>query len=71
MRIKKIDGTKIVVERGMDGTEAIEHGVGAYVNVVNTDDDVLIEVGDDFGFNETLSFFQDFKEYSPSQGEDI
>jgi len=38
---------------------------------VNTDDDALIEVGDDFGFNETLSFFQDFKEYSPSQGEDI
>jgi len=71
MRITKIDGTNIVVERGKDGTVAIEHPLGSYVNVVNVADDALIEVGDDFGFNETLSFFQDFREYSPSRGEDI
>jgi len=71
MRITKIDGTSIIVERAKDGTEAIEHPLGSYINVVDTDDDQLIEIGDDFGFNETLSFFQDFKEYSPSQGEDI
>jgi len=71
MRINKIDGTNIVVERAKDGTEAIEHPIGSYINVVNAADTELIEVGDDFGFNETLSFFQDFKEYSPSRGEDI
>ena len=71
MRISKIDGTNIVVERAKDGTESVEHPVGSYINVVNTADNDIIEVGDDFGFNETLSFFQDYKEYSPSRGEDI
>jgi len=71
MRITKIDGTHIIVERAKDGTEAIEHPIGSYINVVNAPDTELIEVGDDFGFNETLSFFQDFKEYSPSRREDI
>jgi len=71
MRITKIDGTHIIVERAKDGTEAIEHPIGSYINVVNASDTELIEVGDDFGFNETLSFFQDFKEYSPSRREDI
>lgn len=71
MKIIKIDGTYIIVERAKDGTESIEHPIGSYINVVSTSDDNLIETGDDFGFNETLSFFQDFKEYSPSRQEDI
>ena len=71
MRIIKIDGTYIIVERAKDGTEYIEHPIGSYINVVSTSDSALIETGDDFGFNETLSFFQDFKEYSPSRQEDI
>lgn len=40
-------------------------------NVINAADDPLIEPGDDFGFNETNSFFQDFKTYSPSQHTDL
>jgi hypothetical protein len=39
--------------------------------VINAADDVLVEPGDDFGFNETVSFFQDFKTYSPSQHQDL
>lgn len=39
--------------------------------VINSADDVLVEPGDDFGFNETVSFFQDFKTYSPSQQTDV
>lgn len=39
--------------------------------VINAADDPLIEPGDDFGFNETNSFFQDFKTYSPSQHTDL
>jgi len=34
-------------------------------------DDPLVEYGDNFGFNETTSFFQDYKDYSPSQGTDV
>jgi hypothetical protein len=39
--------------------------------VINAADDPLVEPGDDFGFNETNSFFQDFKTYSPSQHTDL
>lgn len=39
--------------------------------VVDSNDDALVEYGDDFGFNETISFFQDMKAYSASQGTDV
>jgi len=62
MYIEKIDGNQLVVKRGYEGTVAAEHVNGATVNVLTAADDALIEVGDDFGFNETVSFFQDFKD---------
>lgn len=40
-------------------------------NVINSLDDPLIPFGDDFGFNEEITDFQDFREYSASQGTDI
>jgi hypothetical protein len=40
-------------------------------NVVNSDDDPLIPYGDDFGFNEEIIDFQDFKDFSPTQGSDL
>jgi hypothetical protein len=40
-------------------------------NVINTADDPLIPYGDDFGFNEQIIDFQDFKDYSSSQGIDV
>lgn len=39
--------------------------------VVDSNDDPLIEYGDDFGFNEETSFFQDMKMFSASQGDDV
>lgn len=39
--------------------------------LVNSGDDPLIIPGDDFGFNEEVQDFTDFKEYSPSQKVDI
>lgn len=39
--------------------------------LINTADDALIVPGDDFGFNEGLEDFSDFKTYSPSQGTDL
>ena len=71
IKIKEIDGNNLVVLRGEDGTSAAEHIEGSTVDLIDTADDALIEMGDDFGFNETTSFFQDFKQYSPSQDADV
>ena len=71
IKIKEIDGNNLVVLRGEDGTSAAEHVQGSTVDLIDTADDALIELGDDFGFNETTSFFQDFKQYSPSQNADV
>jgi hypothetical protein len=69
--IESINGNSLIVRRGQDGTIASSHVGGSGVNILNAADDALIEIGDDFGFNETVSFFQDFKEYSPSEGTDV
>jgi hypothetical protein len=65
------DGNNLVVLRGQEGTSAAEHVNGATVDLITAADDALIDIGDDFGFNETTSFFQDFKQYSPSQNKDV
>ena len=59
MYVEKISGQNVNVIRGYDNTAIAEHEHGATVNVLNAADDVLIEFGDDFGFNETSSFFTD------------
>jgi len=58
--IESIEGNNIKVQRGKDGTTAVAHVKGSGVNILDAADDALIEVGDDFGFNETISFFQNF-----------
>ena len=40
-------------------------------NVIDTVDDGLIELGDDFGFNDLIEEFVDFKTYSTNQGTDV
>lgn len=80
MQISAINGNNITVFRGVDGTAITEHDVGSSVNLISgsrdatlplTGDDALIVSGDDFGFNELRSFYEDFKTYSPSQQEDV
>ena len=71
IKIKEIDGNNLVVLRGEDGTSAAEHVEGSTVDLIDTADNALIEIGDDFGFNETTSFYKDFREYSPSQNKDV
>jgi len=39
--------------------------------IIDSVDDQLIEFGDDFGFNDTIEEFVDFKQYSSSQGTDV
>ena len=80
MQIRSISGNELTVYRGVDGTTAIDHVAGSVIDIISgsrdaslplTGDDALIVAGDDFGFNELTSFYQDFKEYSPSQGTDV
>ena len=71
MRVEEIDNTNVIVSRGQYGTEIDTHSSGDVVNLINSDDNALIEVGDDFGFDSDIEFFGDLKTYSPSQGSDI
>ena len=80
MQIRSIAGNEITVYRGVDGTNVIDHVSGSTIDIISgsrdaslplTGDDALIASGDDFGFNEMSSFFEDFKTYSPSQGKDV
>ena len=61
----------LTVFRAYDNTAAAVHEHNATVNILGADDDAEIEFGDDFGFNESTSFFTDGKVYSPSQGIDV
>ena len=70
MEIVSVDGNTIKVKRGREGTTAEKHTIGDAVNAITVADDALIPFTDDFGFNETTSFFQDFKTYSPVSNED-
>ena len=49
--VKRISGNVLTVERGRDGTPITSHLSGAEVKSITTADNVLIEEGDDFGFN--------------------
>ena len=51
--VKSKDGNSITVERGQDSTVAASHLKGAEVKSITAADNVLIEEGDDFGFDGT------------------
>tara|TARA_B100001113_G_scaffold43098_1_gene30497 strand:- start:489 stop:1538 length:1050 start_codon:yes stop_codon:yes gene_type:complete len=72
MRIMEIDGTNVVVRRGQYGSKIGEHFSGDKISQVDAVDAGLIEVGDEFGFTESRSFFDgDGQTYSTSQGTDV
>ena len=52
--VKSINGKKITVERGQDGTPIEDHVRGAAVLSITDADDDLIPMGDDFGFDGTI-----------------
>ena len=62
----KPDATTLAVKRGFSSTIKAEHLENAKVNKLTTADDNLIEVGDDFGFNETSSIFTDSLQFNPA-----
>ena len=72
MRIMEIDGTNVVVRRGQYGTKIAEHFAADKISQVDAVDAGMIEVGDEFGFTESRSFFgEDGLEYSSVSGTDI
>jgi hypothetical protein len=53
--VKSKSGNTLTVERGKDGTTATSHLRGAEIKAITSQDNDLVEQGDDFGFNGTLS----------------
>ena len=51
--IKSKDGNEITIERGQDSTTAVGHLRGDAIKSITEADSVLIEEGDDFGFDGT------------------
>ena len=70
MKVTNITGNTVHVQRGRNGTVAATAVGGAQVFKLDAADDVLVDSDDDFGFNETTSFFQDQKKYNPVSGAD-
>lgn len=72
MFINKIEGNTLFVNRGQDGTQVSTHSEGDVVNVINSSDDELIDLDDDFGFSEyRYNFDGDGKVYSSTKGIDV
>jgi len=65
------DSSTIIVKRGFDSSIAAEHISSTVINKLTTADDALVEPGDDFGFNEFESFFEDGLSYSPTKQTDV
>jgi len=71
MYITDINNNTLTVIRGKDNTVISEHQEGDTINAITSSDDDLIQLGDDFGFNEEIFNFGDGKIYSPRKGEDV
>jgi hypothetical protein len=71
MFIRKITGNTLLVNRGEDNTPVMTHASGTAVNVINSADDELIDLDDDFGFSESRYNFADGKVYSTTKGIDV
>jgi len=65
------DSSTIIVKRGFDSSIAAKHISSTTINKLTTADDALVEPGDDFGFNEFDSFFEDGLSYSPTKQTDV
>jgi len=71
MYVKSKSGNTLTVNRGVYDSPIQPHYENAVVNLVNNADAALIELGDDFGFSESTTLFNDGRSYSASQGSDV
>ena len=54
--VKAVDGNKLTVKRGQDGTTKLAHIRGTSVKSITSADNALVEEGDDFGFSGTSTW---------------
>ena len=72
MKIKSIpDNGSLTVTRGWDKTTAASHLENTSIDILSNADDILVEPDDDFGFNGTLTDYDDSGTYSPTRQTDI
>jgi hypothetical protein len=71
MYIKDISGNTLTVLRGQDSTTTTSHYEGDSIDAITVEDNELVEMDDDFGFNESRFDFGDGKVYSTTKGIDI
>ena len=71
MYIREVGSTELTVNRGENSTVASTHSNGAVINVIDSYDDQLISLDDDFGFSEYRYDFEDGKTYSTTKGTDV
>ena len=53
--VKAVDGNKLTVKRGQDGTTKLAHIRGTAIKSITSADNLLVEEGDDFGFSGTIT----------------
>jgi hypothetical protein len=71
MYIKNISGDTLTVSRGQDNTIITSHIEGDPINAITVEDNELVEMDDDFGFDESRFDFGDGKVYSTTKGIDV
>ena len=54
----KTSPNKLSVRRAQNGTTAASATSGTPVDVIDVQDDALLTGGDDFGFSETVSYYE-------------
>ena len=69
--VEVIDSETIIAKRGYSGSSITTHLENTTINKLTVSDDALIDVDDDFGFNETISTYTDSRDFSPSRNIDI
>ena len=62
----KPDANTLAVKRGFNSTAKAAHLENTKINKLTTADDNLIDIDDDFGFNETSSIFTDSLQFNPA-----
>ena len=69
--VEVVDGTTITVKRGYDGSSITTHLENTSIDKLTAADDALVDIDDDFGFNENIFSFTDSRDFSPSRSIDI
>jgi hypothetical protein len=72
MYVKEIpNASQLIVVRGYSGSTVESHLKSTTIDLLTAADDALVDVDDDFGFNESLFSYTDSRDFSPTLQTDI